>query len=96
MTASHTVTMIAVGEVLVAWYIVKQGLFENTDLSLLDAVVLFLASAGIFAGVEVCCISTFSKLFSKFYPEQRTYFFIGGGAVIWVSISVIMDKLRLK
>ena len=58
-----------------------------------DGVVIFLSSAGIIAGIKVCGLSLDSSVFRSMGTE-RLYVFIGGLAVIWVSLQALWKPLE--
>jgi len=56
---------------------------------LADGVVLFLSGAGVAAGIKVCYIAFDSNACSAI-GDERTYIFLVGIAVIWVSVQMIV------
>lgn len=60
------------------------------------AVVLLISGVGITTGVKLMVICTTVKDLPAFSEEDRTYIFVGGLAVIWVSGEAILRSLRHK
>ena len=62
---------------------------------LVNAIVFFLASAGIAAGFKVCILSI-DPVISKEFAENRLYIFLGGLAVIWTSVEALLQPLAIR
>lgn len=59
---------------------------------LADAVILFLSGSAVSAGIKICYIA----LTASHSGEERSHIFIGGVAVIWVSIQTIIGIIKNK
>jgi len=60
---------------------------KHKSLDLPDAIVAFLTAAGIGGGIKVCVLAFNPILVSL--GSDRLYVFIGGLAVIWVSVQAL-------
>ncbi len=85
---------IVLGSLVVIAYVLKELLIKGDGPSLSDGVTIFLSSGGALAGLKVCLISLLSQKFHQSFGSDCTYFFLGGFAVIWVSITTIVDRFR--
>jgi hypothetical protein len=75
---------------LIAW--IKKKQFPQLS----DGVVVFLSGAGIGAGIKVCKISLTPGLLQGL-ENERSYVFLAGLAVVWVSVeSIWKAALRLE
>ena len=87
MIDPYTLWGITLGTVCVVIYI----LVKRKKAELSEGVVLFLACAGIAAGVKVCKIALDPALPLN---GDRLYVFLGGIAVIWVSGQTILERFK--
>ena len=60
--------------------------------SLAEGVVVFLTSAGLVAGIKVCILALNPDVLTE-VENERIYVFLGGLAVIWVSIDSVWTTL---
>ncbi len=92
MVNNWTLITIIVGAVLVIGYLLRM----RRNASLTDAIIIFLATNGIVAGLKLWY---YTFVMPKFLPESvgegRTYIFIGGLAVIWVTVREVLKRLKL-
>ncbi len=59
---------------------------------LTDAVVVFLTSAGLVAGIKVCVLALNPAVLTG-VENERVYVFLGGLSVIWVSVDSVWTTL---
>jgi len=59
---------------------------------LAEAVIVFLTSFGLVAGIKVCVLALNPVILTE-VENERLYFFLGGLAVIWVSIDNVWATL---
>lgn len=82
-----------IGVILIIIYIIK---FKFKNSSLGDAVIILLSSNGLFVGLKLCYLIFAEKNFlPASFQDSYTYIFIGGLAVIWVSIESIINKFTI-
>ncbi|MBW2645549.1 MAG: hypothetical protein JRE23_05110 [Deltaproteobacteria bacterium] len=82
------------GVVLIFAYAVKTACVRKRTPSLSDAITIFLSSTGILAGLKVCFIAAVDPIFQQTFDDERTFFFMGGIAVIWVSVDTLIKRFR--
>jgi len=90
---------IVFGVVLIVIYVYKtlRNPHINKEPDLADGVVLFLSGAGISAGIKVCYIAiALDSNICIAIGNERTYIFLGGIAVIWVSVQTIATLFPKK
>ena len=90
MTQLTFLAGIAVGCVAALGVIVKRTLFDKEVVTLSEGVIAFLAGAGIVTGVRVCAIGL--QLIAP-TAGDAPYLFLGGLAVVWVSVETIVRTL---
>jgi len=83
---------ICIGTVCLLFY-VGINLYKKNRLDLKHGVMLFLSTSGISAGIKVCFMALDPTLLSSLNGE-RTYIFLGGLAVIWVSFDMIFQIFK--
>nr|VFJ47416.1 MAG: hypothetical protein BECKFW1821A_GA0114235_101622 [Candidatus Kentron sp. FW] len=66
--------------------------FARSKPSLAEGVVVFITAAGLSAGVKVCVLSLNPEVLTE-VENERIYVFLGGLAVIWVSIDTLWSTL---
>ena len=64
--------------------------------SLAEGLVAFLTSAAIPAGAKVCVLAFDTATIVNASDNERLYVFVGGLAVIWVSLDAVLGALREK
>lgn len=94
LSNNSTVTFgIIIGCLLMGLYIFICWKKKTKNLELGDAVVILLSGAGISAGFRICFLS-FNDAICQANSIERTYIFIGGLSVVWVSIQSIFKILK--
>lgn len=68
---------------------------RQQGLTFRNGVTVFLAGAAISAGVKVCVLALNPALFPS-NGDDRTYVFLGGLSVIWVSLETIWELLAKR
>ncbi len=86
---------ISAGVLCVLAYVLTTVRHQTRKVLLSDGVMLFLATSGIAAGIKVCTIALNRSLLTTL-KEERTYIFLGGLAVIWVSVDTVIRIFREK
>lgn len=82
-----------IGVVFIVIYVVRE---RRSEPNLGTAAVLLISGIGITTGVRLMVICVTVKKLMPFGEEDRVYIFIGGLAVIWVSVEAIVRTLRAK
>ena len=85
----YVATGVVLGLLSVAVYVVIARA-NGVHPELGSAVRMLLGAAGIPAGGKLCIASVFEKNLSGFSPDERPYIFVGGFAVLWVSLEQIL------
>jgi len=82
---------IIIGVSLILLYIISIKKNKSKG-SLQEAIIIFLSANGIVAGINVCILSIDKLL--PISETDRTYVFIGGISVIWVSVTTLLKTFQ--
>lgn len=94
MSDPYLVASIALGLLGIVALFVVAVIKKRQRPELSDGVIAFLAAAGISSGVKVCFLSLNPNVLQSI-ENERAYVFLGGLAVVWVSLDTIW-KLLIK
>lgn len=89
MTDPFLLSSVLVGVCGIIGLFVAAALKRRPMPQLAEAVVVFLSGAGIIAGVKVCRLSLLPTNLQAL-ENERTYIFLAGLAVIWVSVDTVL------
>lgn len=64
---------------------------KRGQVNLGDGVHLFIAGAAITVGIKVCVLALSPRIV-QLADGERTYVFLGGMALVWVSVETIIKK----
>ena len=84
---------LGLGALVVIAYALARGRAAAHDANLAQAVLIFLAVNGLCAGIKVCTLAMASPILAPLGTD-RTYVFLGGLAVAWVSLQTVILSFR--
>ena len=93
MTDPYSVASLGLGLLGIAILFIAYTRKKRQKPSLAEGLVVFLTSSAIPAGLKVCVLAFDKATIVNVTDNERLYIFVGGLAVIWVSVDAVLGAL---